>query len=58
MTSFVDATPVPGLSAESATFEAFHLTPADDDRLDSVQDISERRARWEDPEALRLARSL
>ena len=56
MTSSVDATPVPSFSAESATFDAFHLADPDSDAPD--RDISERCARWEDPEALRLARAL
>jgi hypothetical protein len=58
MTSPADATPPIRVAAESATFDAFHLIDADSDDDARDRDISERRARQENPEALRLGRAV
>ena len=58
MASPVEVIPDPGFPAAPSSVEAFYLSDAAEDAISIGQQINERRARAENPEALRLARAL
>jgi hypothetical protein len=57
MTSSVEAPPTAGPFTDRA-LEALRRSAVSEDRVSVGREINERRARYENPEALRLARAL
>jgi len=52
------AGPVAGVSPDKTSMDALRRSAVSEDRVSMGREINERRARSENPEALRLARAL